>query len=200
MMMPSTPAKPMPGPQGPQAMPPTDQTGYPSGGEIMAQQGTEQAAMANTENPGIAAIRTIVMLVGSMKQNQDPRADAAIEALQGLIQALTGSGEIGMPPQGTQGPQGGAQPPAPPPGMEAGPGAPAAMPGPAGAPAPAPAAPMGGPGPAGPAAPPAPGPNLVSQFEEGAPPPAAPTVKPRPMGPVQAQKGRPMGKQSVVLT
>lgn len=175
------PTPPMPGgAQAQGAMPGAgSDTGYPSGAEVMA---AREGQDGMVENPVIAGFRSIIMLIGALEERGDPRAEPAKQALQSLLGTL-GSGNLPMSPPTPAGP--GAQ--APGPGGQ-GPGGP--MPGaqaPGGSPMP--------PTPGSQVPQPAPGVEVMSQFEQGAP---SPMQKPRqiPMGKQQKQSGR----QPVVLT
>lgn len=184
MMMPNQPGMggPAPAPMGAPAPGGAPMSGgYPSGDEVMQDRQTSMPD-ANVDNPVIAGFRTIVQLIGVMKQKGDPRADKAIGHLQGLIQTLSGGDlpmDNPMPP-----------PPMSPPPQPAGPDNPAPMPG---APMPGAPAPMpGAPAPMG-AEPPMP----EMAFDPFAP--KGPTAAPKqmPMG------GKPQampGKQPKILT
>lgn len=159
---------------------PGGDTGYPTGAEIMAgREGQAQQPQGPVENPVIAGFRSIISLIGELKQRGDPRAEQAAQHMQGLLTSLSG-GDLPMQPPI---PEGGAA-------AAGAPGAPGAL-------APGMPAPGGAPGMGGaPAGPPAPaGPEVMSSFDQGAPAPA-PKPTQRPMMPQQQQKG----KQPVVLS
>ena len=156
--------------------------GYPSGTDIMA----AEAPQGNVENPVLAGFRTIIQLIGALKEKGDPRGDAALNAFKAFMDTLSG-GDLPMQPPlpeqpGIGAPQpGGMAPPMGPPPM----GGPGMGPPPMGPPPDVPA--MGG-------APPEP--EMIGNPFEAPAPTQGP--KARPMAPRAPMKAG--VKQPTILT
>lgn len=183
MNAPTPTMQPQPPTQGPQT--------YPGGAEVMAEQQQAQAgADGQIENPVIAGFRTIMMLIQTLQQKGDPRAEPAAQHFAGLLDTLQGAPQEPpmAPPQPGAPPAGGPAPGSPAPGGQP----PAPTPPPSGNP---------------PVPPPPQGPS--AQPAAVAPPPPPGGAGAIPMGPAAGAQGKvkpmqqqpnPQGKRPVVLT